>query len=69
MKPLERVTSIRLQPQAEGAPLHRIVRVMRHDALVLRFDPGKELENETPRAELIADQVKAIGLFSLHSMA
>jgi hypothetical protein len=38
---------------------------MRHDALVLRFDPGKELENETPRAELIADQSRGEGVLAV----
>ncbi len=45
--------------------MHRIVRVVRHDVLVLRLDPGKELENETTGVELIADESRSEGILAV----
>jgi hypothetical protein len=48
-----------LQPEAECAALHQIVRIVRDDMLVLGLDPGEELDDETPGPELVADQDRA----------
>jgi hypothetical protein len=45
-----------LQLQAELAALHGVVRIVRHDVLVLSLDAGEQLEEQRVMAELIADQ-------------
>jgi hypothetical protein len=46
-----------LQPEAQFTALHRVMRVVRDDMLILGLDPGEELDDEPPRPELMAEQV------------
>jgi len=55
--------AFRLQQQPQRTALHRIVRIVRHDLLVLALDAGEQLDDQTSRDELVTDRGQEIPVF------